>query len=252
MNHRIVRTAIVALSLFALVGGAFPAAAETNGSEIADPAVLEMVKQAYPKLPVTGLYETPIPNVYEIVSGQNVMYFFPETKHMIVGMLWAPDGKNLTRQRLAELQSKKLANLPLDKALKIGDGPIRIIEFTDPDCPFCRKADDFLKDRDDVTRYVFFTALPMHPNAPQKIDFILSSENPEQSFREVYDGKYDNTTLPAFTSNGRKEEHAQIVAQMGIRGTPQFFVGDEGTPVSGANIPALRDLLDQHTPKTTN
>jgi thiol:disulfide interchange protein DsbC len=30
--------------------------------------------------------------------------------------------------------------LDLDKALRIGTGKTTVIEFTDPDCPYCRKA----------------------------------------------------------------------------------------------------------------
>ena len=35
--------------------------------------------------------------------------------------------------------------LNLDKALKIGTGKTTIIEFTDPDCPYCRQLHGELK-----------------------------------------------------------------------------------------------------------
>src|SRR5574340_1146888 len=46
--------------------------------------------------------------------------------------------------------------LPLDKAIKIGDGGTTVIEITDPDCPFCRRASAYLSAKNDITRYVFF------------------------------------------------------------------------------------------------
>jgi thiol:disulfide interchange protein DsbC len=50
----------------------------------------------------------------------------------------------------------RVKEIPLEKGIKIGDGKSVVIEFTDPDCTFCRKAADWLeKNREGVTRYVF-------------------------------------------------------------------------------------------------
>lgn len=54
------------------------------------------------------------------------------------GALVDKEGLNLTQIRLVE-------ELPLDKAIKIGTGPIKVVEVTDPDCPYCRKASQFLR-----------------------------------------------------------------------------------------------------------
>jgi len=51
--------------------------------------------------------------------------------------------------------SAAAADLDLSKALVIGNGPKTVIEFTDPDCPFCRKAASYFANRTDVTKYVF-------------------------------------------------------------------------------------------------
>ena len=64
--------------------------------------------------------------------------------------------------------------LDLTKAVKIGNGKTMVIEFTDPDCPFCRKAEAYLQKRTDLTRYIFFIPLKSHPASKGKVQYILS------------------------------------------------------------------------------
>jgi len=55
--------------------------------------------------------------------------------------------------------AKLAKTLPLEKAVKIGDGKKVVIEITDPDCPFCRTASEYFSKKTDVIRYVFFAPL---------------------------------------------------------------------------------------------
>ena len=41
------------------------------------------------------------------------------------------------------------AEIDVSKAITIGSGPKTVVEFTDPDCPFCRKASKYFEGRRD-------------------------------------------------------------------------------------------------------
>jgi thiol:disulfide interchange protein DsbC len=135
----------------------------------------------------------------------------------------------------------RAARLPLDLGLKIGNGPHQVIEVTDPDCPYCRKGSHFFNSRNDVTRYVFFMPLNIHPKARLKAQYILSAEDPRTAYKEVFSGKYDKEPLPEFKDNGWLERQHQAIEALGVSSTPSFWVN--GTYVSGSNLRLISQLL---------
>ncbi len=201
-------------------------------------------KTAYPNTPYESVTQTGIKGIYEVVSGANVFYFAPEGGYLLFGEIFK-DGESITAKRKTELGARQLKDLPLDKAVKIGEGQNEIIEVADPDCPFCRKAHRFLKDRDDVTRYVFLYPLPIHPKAPAKAKHVLCSSDQAAALDEVLSGEWDSKEELIVPCGGKGEqllqEHIKVAQKLGVRGTPAFWIN--GTPVKGANIPRIKELL---------
>ncbi len=203
----------------------------------------ESLKKNFPNLQVDRVGESPIKGLYEVVAGNQVFYFSPDG-YLMFGELWTKEGKNLTAEVREKVLAEKVKNIPLDKALRIGSGPHQVIEFTDPDCPFCRKVDEYLSKRADVTRYVFFFPLrKIHPDSEKKARYILSQKEKENAFREVFSGSMDGKPVPQEKSRGTQLEEMEKVAQsIGVQGTPSIWI--DGTPVNGADIPRISALLD--------
>jgi len=135
------------------------------------------------------------------------------------------------------------AGMDLGKALKIGTGKTMVIEFTDPDCPFCRRGAAFFKGRTDVTRYIFFNPLPMHPHAREKAACILSSPDPAKTFEEALSGKLDNTSLPAPSASGVRllETHMATAREEGFGSTPTYIIC--GRIIHGFDQQKIEQLL---------
>lgn len=201
------------------------------------------LKKNFPNLKVDSVSESPIKGLYEIVAGNQVFYFSPDG-YLMFGEIWSKDGKNLTAEIRDKVLAEKVKSIPLDKALKIGSGKHQVIEFTDPDCPYCRKVDEFLAKRTDVTRYVFFFPLrQIHPDAEKKSQYILSQKDREQAFREIISGALDGKPLPEPAhKNEMLEEMDQVAKSVGVRGTPALWI--DGIAVNGADIPRITALLD--------
>ncbi len=197
----------------------------------------------FPNLRVDNVRESPVKGLYEVVAGNQVFYFSPEG-YLMFGELWTKEGKNLTAEMREKVLAEKVKQIPLDKALKIGSGPRQVIEFTDPDCPFCRKVDDYLSKRTDITRYVFFYPLrKIHPDSEKKARYILSHKEKEHAFREVFSGSMDGKPIPQDENRSTQLEDMEKVAQgIGVQGTPAIWV--DGTPINGADIPRISSLLD--------
>jgi len=199
--------------------------------------------KSFPNLRVDSVSESPIKGLFQVVAGNQVFYFSPDG-YLMFGELWSKDGKNLTAEMRNKVLAEKVKNIPLDKALKIGSGPRQVIEFTDPDCPFCRKVDELLSKRTDLTRYVFFYPLrKIHPDAEKKARYILSHKEKENAFHEVFSGSMDGKPVPQDENQGRQLEEMEKVAQsIGVQGTPAIWI--DGVPVNGADLPRISALLD--------
>ncbi len=214
-----------------------------GAAEPATAQAAQALKNVFPQIPVEEIHASPVPGLYEVVSGGKVLYFSPDTGHLLVGELWSKEGKNLSKERLGNIMTRKLKEIPLDKALKIGSGRNIVIEVSDPDCPFCRDGSKFFSGRDDVTRYIFMHPLRMHPDAEEKAKYILSAENPADAYEAVMSGEYDNAPLPEFEDNGQLEIHRKITEYLGVNSTPKYWVN--GQFISGANFDQINQLLDQ-------
>jgi thiol:disulfide interchange protein DsbC len=212
------------------------AAKENFGAEA------ESLRKNFPNLRVDRVGESPVKGLYEVVAGNQVFYFSPDG-YLMFGELWSKEGKNLTAAVREKVLADRVKNIPLDKALKIGSGAHQVIEFTDPDCPFCRKVDEFLAKRTDVTRYIFFFPLrKIHPEAEMKARYILAQKKQEHAFREVFSGSLDGKPVPYEENGSTKLEEMEKVAQaVGVQGTPAIWI--DGTPVNGADIPRISALL---------
>lgn len=134
-------------------------------------------------------------------------------------------------------------NLDLSKAVKIGSGKTMVIEFTDPDCSFCRKAEAYFEGKTQVTRYVFFMPLASHPASKEKVQYILSAKDKARAYKEVLSATFDKRLLANITPEGviLQKEHHQIAKANKVDATPTFMV--YGRIIEGFDLKRLEPLL---------
>lgn len=212
-----------------------------------EPKVDDVLKQHFPKLTFDSISESPVKGVYEVISRGNVFYFDPASGHVLFGEMWSPKGTNVTAAARAKVQAAKYANFKahLSDAVKVGNGPNEVIEIIDPDCPYCRKMNDYWSKRTDVTRYVFLMPLPqLHPSAKAHSDYILSAPNQVVALNEVEGGKYDRSPAPVIPPNTDLiSKQSALASSSGLSGTPAFYIN--GYFVNGANIPTIEQHLSK-------
>ena len=168
-----------------------------------------------------------------------------------------PRKQSLTENTVKGLNKIDISKLPLDIAIKqiIGDGSRKLIIFTDPDCPFCKRLEiDTVAKLNNVTIYYFLFPLPSHSDAANKSKKILCSQNPEKS---LISWLKDEKTLPTNMEckNATKLEQMIEVGTnvVQIDATPTLVL-QNGRIMSGL-IPAdyLNQLMNDAIPadKTT-
>ena len=207
--------------------------------------VEETLTREFPGADFDSIKPTDIKGIYEIVKGSDVIYFVPDPGYLIVGDIFDKEGRNVTEEKKGELFAASAKNLPLDKAIKIGSGKNIIVEFTDPDCSYCRSASSFLGKRKDVTRYIFFFPLPMHQDAENKIKYIFCAADRAKAYEDAMQGKLDDQKYEKCSKPEAAELlefHKEMGRKMRISGTP-FFIINGKKSVTGANIPEIEEAL---------
>ncbi len=209
----------------------------------------EIIRSKFPDITIDHIQATPVPGVFELTVNDQVVYYAPESGITFFGEMWDQNKKNLTAVRTNALQAAKIADLPLDKAIRIGNGPNTVIEVVDPDCPFCRKTHAFFNKRNDLTRYIFlFPITQIHPDAEKKALYILCANDRNKAYEEALSGGLDRTMLAEC-----KEEkavtlllaHQEIGRKLNVRGTPALWINGQFVP--GADFRKIQEILDGHS-----
>lgn len=209
--------------------------------------VKKKLNAAYPNIPVDAVSQSPVDGVFEIISGGRIAYFYPEKDILIVGNM-IQNGKNITNERIVSLMAEKMKNIPLEKALKIGSGKHTVVEITDPECPYCRRAAEYFFSRSDLTKYIFFLPLTnLHPQSEIKSKYILDAADKEKAYKEMMTGILDTKDWSQYKPSEKAAawlaEQTAVVEKMGVNSTPTFSI--DGHFVGGADIEAFKKILGE-------
>jgi len=230
------------LALFAAPGALFA------GDILGEVKELSIVKNLFPPQ-VEVIEARDLGSLFELVvkepsRGKQIYYVTKDGAYLIAGgNLITGDKVNLTQKRHDEVNRIDVSKLPLEDAIAIkrGNGAKKLIMFNDVDCPFCRKAYDWLKNQTDYTLYIFFFPLNMHPKSPEKTVQVLCSENQETALENAQSDKEIGSEK---CEAGEKmlATHQAITGGVGIEGVP-LFITDNGTRINGLQAPALESYL---------
>lgn len=232
---------VLVLALFALPGILFAR------DVLEEVKALPIVKSLLPAQ-VQVIEARDLGSLFELVAQEpmrekQIFYVTKDGEYLIAGSLINKDKVNLTQERSGEVNRVDMSKVPLKDALQIkkGNGAKKLIMFTDVDCPFCRKAYDWLKGQTDYTLYIFFFPLDIHPKSPGKTVQIFCSKNQETALENAQsDKEIDSQKCEA----GAKmlARHKAIAGEVGVDGTP-LFLTDSGKRMTGLQVPALTSYL---------
>ncbi|MBS1210928.1 MAG: thiol:disulfide interchange protein [Proteobacteria bacterium] len=211
------RRALVAASFFALSLPALAGEAEVRkaiGNILRDEgAIVSIQKAGY-----GGMYEV-------VMSNGDIVYVDDKGTYLLSGQLIdLKSKKNVTAARESELNRIKLADLPLNQAVKQvrGNGKRTLVTFEDPNCGYCKKLAKDLKELKDTTIYTF-----MIP--------ILAADSMDKS-RNIWCAKDKAAAWNDWMVEGKNPadaqcdnpiaKNAEMARRYRITGTPTMFLVD--------------------------
>jgi len=175
-----------------LLASLIPALLFTAPAHADEAKIRASIGANFPGTQIVSVTKAPLQGLFEVVvdgdQGPVVVYADEQGQHVLIGdLLNLASKRNLTRERMDKLLEVKWDSLPLNNAIKLvkGNGKRQFAVFSDPDCPFCRKAEAEIDKLDNVTVYIFPYPLPMHPDAPRKSRLVWCSKDRAKAWQDM-------------------------------------------------------------------
>lgn len=195
-------------------------------------AIEHSVRQAMPSTRIDSVAPSPVAGLVEVVADRNVFYADTSGRWLLVGHLYDLEiARDVTAERKAALTRITWNDLPLDAAVRHGQGPLKLAIFSDPDCPWCRRLNKVLRDAKDIETWeIMFPVPALHPEARDKSARILCDAQPSEALARVMDGKSLEGASPSADCTERSLrviDRAMAFGQThGIQGTPTLVAPD--------------------------
>jgi thiol:disulfide interchange protein DsbC len=160
-------------------------AAETDKTAA---AIKDSLHKNYEQLigPVDQVNKSPMPGLYEVVTGDHIFYTDKGAQYLIDGSMFDLKlRRNLTEARSKVLFAVDFNKLPLELAVKKvkGNGSRKMAYFTDPNCGYCKKLEHELQDVNDVTLYLFL--YPIFDGSAEKVQGVWCSEDKVKAWDDL-------------------------------------------------------------------
>lgn len=190
--------------------------------------------------PIQQVNRSPIAGLYEVVTQNQILYVEESGRYLISGALIDLTAKrNLTEERARKLFAIDFNRLPLELAVKKvkGKGTRRLAYFSDPNCGYCKKLEQELKQIDDVTLYIFL--YPIFNGSEEKARGVWCSKDRVRT----WDDLMQNGKLPppGQCTADNLAKIKELGGRLRVTGTPALIFAD-GTLVPGYMPAAELDL----------
>ncbi|MFC1603286.1 DsbC family protein [Pseudomonadota bacterium] len=205
-----------------------PVIAETKPDKAKIANATKNLTMMVPGLENAAVTPAPVPGLYEVIVGPDVLYVTQDGRYLIQGSIIDLEAReNLTAPRVAQAAATAIE--------KVGEENMVIYEpketkhtisiFTDIDCGYCRKLhgqmDEYLAHGIRV-RYLFFPRAGVQSESARKATAVWCADDRNAAMTLAKSGqKIEMKDCKNPVSN-----HYSLGEQMGIRGTPALVLED--------------------------
>ena len=195
--------------------------------------------EAIPDAKVTAVNPSPIPGLYEVMLGANVLYMTADGRYTLRGDIFdLKTSSNLTESRRAEA---RIAALIAEAPRAIEFAPVNgkvestVYVFTDVDCGYCRKLHaevPKLNAAGIAVQYFAFPRAGLKSESYDKAVAVWCAKDPRAALTAAKQGKKPELKK----CDNPVAEQFELGHSVGVQGTPAVFTED-GEEIGGY-IPA--------------
>lgn len=209
-------------------------------AEGVDATVTARLAKMLPEYPIEGVEKTPVPGVYEVTLGAQVVYVSADGRYMMQGRLIDLDTReDLTESRRSAARKGVMAKVTDEQTVVFAPEKYThtVSVFTDIDCGYCRKLHKEIEDYEKEgirVRYLFYPRAGEKSASYDKAVSVWCADDRNQAMTDAKFGK----DVAQKTCDNPVKAHMALGEQLGVRGTPALVL-DNGEMVPGY-VPAKR------------
>lgn len=238
-------------------------ALSANAQTLTEQQEASLVQGIIPSTKIDKVERAEINGFYKAFLGNgNMLYINPFKRVIFIGEIYTAGGVSLTandRQEWQnELQNQLLKNIEIDELMRnakkvdYGKGSKRyeVLIFTDPECPYCAKLEEFLEQKD-VSVYINFLPLNFHKNAKRWSEQILSSKDLKAAIKQIRLTQKDLNVKVSKEAQKTLKATMALGEKLKINGTPKVFIIDKKdknkivATIDGANLDKVQEFLNK-------
>jgi len=207
-------------------------------------AIKKSLAQILPDAEVGSVHETPVPGLFEVLIGTDVIYISKDGRYMVQGrMIDLQTKEDLTEKspRLAAARKEEAKERVL-AIKKIGedqmivfapDGPTKhtITVFTDIDCGYCRKLHSEMAGYNAEgirVQYLFYPRSGLDSPSYDKAVSVWCADDRKTAITDAKAGK----EIPSRKCDNPVKAHLELGEKLGVSGTPAIVL-ENGEMVPG-------------------
>ena len=218
-------------------------AAETDKTAT---AIKDTLQKNYAQLigSVQQVNKSPIPGLYEVVTGDHIFYTNKAAQYLIDGQMFDLKTRtNVTEARARQLFAVDFAKLPLELAVKRvkGNGSRKMAYFTDPNCGYCKKLEHELLNVSDVTLYLFL--YPIFEGSAEKVRGIWCSDDKVKAWDDLMQ---NGVQPPVGTCDAPSNQVLALGKKLRVNGTPALIFANGVINPGYMPADALNKALDDN------
>jgi len=200
------------------------------------------------KMEVDNVSQASVKGLWEVTGKQKgktvKVHMDYEKKYAIVIQAMIPI-ENIGKP--PEMKKLDVKSIPLTDSLIVGnpDAKNKLIVFSDPDCPYCRKLHtemkDIVKKRPDISFYVkLFPLVKLHPQSYEKSKAVQCKNS-----LKLLDDAFEGKDVPKVECETKVlDENIKLAEKLGISGTPAIILPDGRVVPGYMDAQNLLKLMD--------
>lgn len=241
-ERRIVRPGLILLLSAALAVGA------VNADPERDSLLREALSEVFPGVEITRIKPAPIPGLYEVMLGTDMIYLSEDGRYILQGdLIDLGERINLSEQERAAARKQVLQSVPASETIDfVPEAPQHTVYvFTDITCGYCRHFHQDMAElngRGVSVRYLAYPRAGAGSDAFSDMESIWCAADQNKAMTLA---KRGDPVTPAQCDNPVQRQY-ELGQSLGVRGTPAIYL-ENGQEMPGYVPPdTLLEALEQY------
>src|SRR6185437_375868 len=200
--------------------------------------VIDAIRKLAPNVTILAVDKTPLPNIYQVVAGGQVVYVSADGRYMFQRDAFdLATGATLADPRMDQLRRDALAKIPSGHLIRFAPARPKymVTIFTDVDCPYCRLLHahiDAYNKAGIAVNYLFWPRTGLDTPSYYKAIAVWCAADRKTAFTAAIAGK---DPKPAKCANPVAQDF-NLGVDLGVDGTPTIVAGN-GAVLNGFATP---------------